>query len=184
MSVTFDGASAPLVYVSGSQIAGIVPYAVASRGSTQVSVQYNGQSSAPLAVPVVPALPGLFSANFSGTGAAVAFNQDGTLNSETNPAAKGSVVVLYGTGEGQTNPAGLDGSIVQPGALTVPAAGCSASVGGLASTVLYCGSVPFVGRRELQVNLQLAPQIGSGRQPVVVRIGTAQSQGNLTIFVQ
>ena len=31
------------------------------------------------------------------------------MNSPSNPAGKGSVVVLYGTGEGATNPTGVDG---------------------------------------------------------------------------
>ncbi len=137
-----------------------------------------------MAIPVAAAAPGLFSANFSGSGAAVAFNQDGTLNSAANPAAKGSVVVLFGTGEGQTNPPGSDGKVALPGELTTPAGGCTASVGGQQAAVLYCGSVPYVVAGELQVNLQLGSAVGSGAQPVVVFIGSAQSQPNLTIFVQ
>ena len=45
-------------------------------------------------------------ADSSGQGQAAALNQDGALNSAENPAAAGSVVVLYGTGEGQTDPPG------------------------------------------------------------------------------
>ena len=35
---------------------------------------------------------------------AVAVNQDGTFNSPENPAPRGSVITLYGTGQGPTNP--------------------------------------------------------------------------------
>jgi uncharacterized protein (TIGR03437 family) len=184
VTITFDGVPSPIVYVSANQVAGLVPYAVAGKTSTQVVVQYNAQSSAPLSVPVVQAAPGIFSANFSGTGEAVAFNQDGTLNSAANPAAKGSVVVLFGTGEGQTNPAGVDGTVAIPGSLTVPKLGCTATVGGAAAGVLYCGSVPFVVEGELQLNLQLSPSTPSGSQPVVLNVGTFHSQSNLSIFVQ
>ena len=57
------------------------------------------------------AAPALFSANSSGKGNGAILNQDNTPNSPANPAEKGSVVVLFGTGEGQTNPRGVDGRI-------------------------------------------------------------------------
>ena len=184
VSITFDGVPAPIVYVSSKQGAGVAPYELAGKTSTQVVVQYNGQSSAPVTVPVVASAPGLFSANFTGSGQAVAFNQDNSLNSDSNPASKGSIVTLFGTGEGQTNPPGVDGLIAMPGLLPAPASGCTATVGGIAATVLYCGAVPFVVEGEFQLNLQLSPNTPSGDQPVVVTVGSAQSQPNLTIAVK
>ena len=162
----------------------MVPYEVAGKTSTQVAVRYNGQNSAPLTVPVAAAAPGLFSANFSGSGAAVAFNQDNSLNSPANPAKKGSIVVVYGTGEGETTPPGNDGEIAIPGSLTKPDLNCSGAVGGVAATVLYCGPVPFVVEGELQVNLQLSTETPSGSQPVSITLGSFTSQANLTISVQ
>jgi uncharacterized protein (TIGR03437 family) len=184
-TITFDGIAAPIVYVSAAQSAGVVPYEIANHATTNVVVtQANGQSSVAYTVPVTAAIPGLFSANFTGTGPAVAFNEDSTLNSAANAAAKGSVVVLFGTGEGQTIPAGVTGFIAVAGTLPVPAASCSATVAGLTATVLYCGAVPNVVTGEFQMNLQLPPDVPSGNQPVVVQIGTAQSQANLTVFVK
>ena len=184
VSITFDGVQAPIVYVSSKQSAGVAPYELAGKTSTQVVVQYNGQSSPPVTVPVVASAPGLFSANFTGSGQAVAFNQDNSLNSDSNSAAKGSIVTLFGTGGGQTNPSGVDGLIAMPGLLPAPVGGCTATVGGIAATVLYCGAVPFVVEGELQLNLQLSPNTPSGDQPVVVTISSAQSQPNLTIAVK
>jgi uncharacterized protein (TIGR03437 family) len=184
VTITFDGVAAPIVYVSATQVAGVVPYELAGNSSTQVVVHYNGQDSAPLTVTVASAVPGLFSANFSGSGPAVAFNQDTSLNSSANPAAKGSIVVLFGTGEGQTRPPGVDGEIASQGLLPKPQATCTATVGGLPATILYCGAVPFVVEGEFQLNLQLSPDTPGGSQPVVVTIGSAQSQPNLTVFVQ
>ena len=40
------------------------------------------------------------------------WNQDGTINSPDHPAPRGSRVAIYGTGDGQTLPAGVDGIIV------------------------------------------------------------------------
>jgi uncharacterized protein (TIGR03437 family) len=58
---------------------------------------------------------------------ALALNQDGTANSSANAAPPGSIVVLYITGGGQTNPAGVDGQIAtnDPALATVlPPIGC------------------------------------------------------------
>jgi uncharacterized protein (TIGR03437 family) len=184
VNVTFDGVAAPIVYVSANQDAGIVPFEVAGQASTQVVVEYDGQQSAAFTIPVVAANPGLYSANFSGSGAAVAFNQDSSLNTAANPASPGSIVVLYGTGDGQTNPAGVDGQIATTSVLPKPLATCTATVGGLAATVLYCGAVPFVVEGEFQLNLQLSSDVPSGSQPVVVQIGSARSQPNLSVFIK
>ena len=137
-----------------------------------------------MTVPVVAAVPGLFSLNQSGSGEAVAYNQDLTLNSASNPAAKGSVIVVYGTGEGQTNPPGVTGFIAVPGNVPAPAGGCKATVGGLPATVNYCGAVPYVVTGEIQLNLQLSPNVASGSQPVVFQVGSASSQANLTVYVK
>jgi uncharacterized protein (TIGR03437 family) len=53
--------------------------------------------------------PGLYTVSGSGAGQAVAFNQDNTANSSSNPAAVGSVITLYGTGQGQVSPSVPDG---------------------------------------------------------------------------
>jgi uncharacterized protein (TIGR03437 family) len=184
VTVTFDGVPAPIVYVSATQVAGVAPYSIAGKSSTQVVVHYNSQDSTALAVPVVAAAPGVFSSNFSGTGTAVAFNQDSKLNTSSNPAAKGSAVVLFGTGEGQTNPQGVDGKIAVAPSLPVPQAGCTATVGNIPATVLYCGAVPGVVSGEFQLNLQLSPDTPAGSDSVVISIGAFRSQANLTIFVQ
>ena len=54
---------------------------------------------------IVATSPGLYTFG----GQALVYNQDGTINSSSNAAAAGSVVVLYATGLGQTNPQGQDG---------------------------------------------------------------------------
>jgi len=45
--ILFDGVPAPIYYVSATQVAGWVPYSVAGKTSTQVTVQFNGQTTAP-----------------------------------------------------------------------------------------------------------------------------------------
>ena len=109
--VLISGFAAPMVYASDKQISAIVPYEAAGLTSAIVQVEYQGLRSNAANVAVAGTAPGLFTGNASGSGQLVAINQDNTLNASTNPAAKGSIVVFYATGEGQTSPAGQNGKI-------------------------------------------------------------------------
>jgi uncharacterized protein (TIGR03437 family) len=178
--VLFDNVAAPLVYTSPNQIAAVVPYGVAARLSTSVQVSLNGTKSAALSVPVLQAAPSLFTYDASGQGLAAIVNQDGTVNSPTNPALKGSVVVLYGTGEGITNPAVADGTVIgtplpspalQP--VTVLLGGPKGV--GIPAQVLYAGSAPSDVAGVLQVNMVIPPNVPSGNVPVTVSVGGFKS---------
>ena len=108
MQLYFD--SLPATMIPGSKIpTAIVPYALAGKTVTVAHVESGGQSSNDVQVPVVPAAPGIFTLNGSGTGQALAFNQDGAPNSSAHPAVVGSVVTFFATGAGQTVPPGVDG---------------------------------------------------------------------------
>ena len=39
-------------------------------------------------------------------------NEDFTVNSPANPAARGSILQIFATGEGQTDPPGVDGKLL------------------------------------------------------------------------
>ena len=109
--VLFDGVPAPILYTSSGQVAAVVPYAVDGKPGTQVQVRNGSLTSDTVAMPVFPAAPSIFSVDLSGTGQAAVLNQDGlTVNSAKSPAAKGSYISIYATGEGQTDPGGIDGS--------------------------------------------------------------------------
>ena len=180
----FDGVPAPIVYVSATQFAGIVPYEVAGKSTTQVVAMYQGQQSQPLTVSVAAAAPGLYSLDFSGTGEAAAYNQDGTLNSASNPAAKGSIIVVYGTGEGVLTPVPTDGSIAAAPPTWQPEQTISLTVGGLPATIIYANTAPEEVAGLLQVDAQLSPNTPSGSEAVVLTVGSVNSQANLTVFVQ
>ena len=177
----FDGTPAPIVYVSAGQVSGVVPYNVAGKQTVQMTLEYEGRVSAPFTVRVTETVPGLFSANSSGTGPAAALNQDGTFNSAT-PAEPESVVVLFGTGEGRTNPAGEDGAVVA-GVAPRPVLPVQVTIGGRAAEVLYAGAVPGNVAGLLQINVKLPPGL-SGNVPVVVTIGGVASQAGLTLAVR
>src|SRR5262249_39820060 len=109
--VFFDGVQAPLVYASNTQVSAIVPYHVSS--STKVRVEYQGRSSNDVSLSVAAAAPGIFA--YGGRTQAVAVNQNRSLNSEANPAARGEILTLFVTGEGPTTPGSVNGKLPAAG---------------------------------------------------------------------
>ena len=111
----FDGVAAPLVHVEGNRVRAIVPYSVAGSGSTRLVLDSAGVFSDPVDVPVVSAAPGIFTWNLlygvrgMGLDRAFVYNEGGRQNTPQDPASRGSAIVFYATGAGQTDPAGVDG---------------------------------------------------------------------------
>jgi uncharacterized protein (TIGR03437 family) len=88
---------------------------------------------------VLDAVPALFTADEAGHGQAAILNQDGTVNSTTNPAAHGSVISVFMTGAGRMTPAQPDGSMGPLSApFPVPVLGAACSLG----QVLYAVAAP------------------------------------------
>ena len=106
-----DELVAPLYFVGPGQVNFQMP-ANAPLGAGRVAVRLadTGELVAGGGAVIAAASPGLFTSNQSGTGQAAALNQDNTINGPNNPAAVGSTVVLYGTGQGQVSPAVPDGT--------------------------------------------------------------------------
>jgi uncharacterized protein (TIGR03437 family) len=102
--VLFNSEAAPLIYVSDQQSSAIVPYDIAGKGTVEVQVEHNGEISNSVTVPVLESRAGIFSFGPSGTGQAAIRNEDGSINSPFNPAARGSVVSIYATGAGLPDP--------------------------------------------------------------------------------
>ena len=107
--VTFDGVAAPLLYASDRQIDAVSPFALAS--STEICVIFAGVKTNCIMAGVRPADPGIFLAA-PPISRAAAINQDGTVNSQQNPAAPGSIVSLYATGLGAITPPVPDGALI------------------------------------------------------------------------
>jgi len=183
VSVLFNNVPAPLLYVLNRQLAGTVPYEVAGQANAQIVVEVSGVRSAPFNVQIAPSAPGLFSVDFSGTGQAVIYNQDNTLNSTANPAHRGSIIQIFGTGEGQTNPTGQDG-FFSTGLPPKPVLPVSVTIGGVSQTDFkYVGGIPGEPPGILQVNVTVDPGTPTGSQAIVVKVGQASSQANLTVSI-
>jgi uncharacterized protein (TIGR03437 family) len=185
VQVLFDGIPAPIVYVSATQIAVVTPYFGTTSATTHVQVEYQGVRSDPFPVAVQATAPGLFTANATGTGQGAILNQDGvTLNSANAPASPGSIVSLWGTGEGVTDPPGVDGRLAI-GVLPAPLAAVSVTIQGLPATVTYHGAAPGLMPGVFQIDAQVPQKVQPGNSvPVIVTIGGATTQTGVTLAVE
>jgi uncharacterized protein (TIGR03437 family) len=192
--VFFNGTAAPLLYVSATQINAIVPYEIAGSAQTTMTVTSNGTPSSGLTLLVVPSSPAIFTVTQNGSGQAAALNQNGTVNSASNPAARGSVISIYATGVGQTNPAGVTGSVT-PGSppFATPTGNVSVLfvgapqddfIAGIAGTIEYAGEAPSLVAGVLQVNVLIPSSVLSGPVTLVLTVGGNPSPSTVNVQVQ
>jgi uncharacterized protein (TIGR03437 family) len=184
--VTINGTAAPIIYTSATQAGVIVPYAVAG-ASAQVVVTFNGIASQAFTVAVAPVDPGIYSLASSGQGQGAILNfvnGNYTINSTSNPATRGSTVVIYLTGAGATTSV-VDNQLIPASPVITPALSPLVTIGGQAATVLAAqapvGSVPGL----IQLNVTVPTGVLAGAAlPVVVTLGGVQSQPGLTMAVK
>jgi uncharacterized protein (TIGR03437 family) len=185
VQVLFNGTAAPLSYASALQVNAIVPYEIAGASSVTVIVKYQGQSSNGITLSVAGAAPAIFAVS-NGTGPAAALNTtDYTYNSPTNPAAKGSIVEFFVTGEGTTSPASLTGQITPvSGNTPKPNAAVGVTIDGQPVLVNFWGEAPGEVAGLMQLNVTIPAAARTGDLPLSVNIGGAYSQAGVTISVQ
>ncbi|HTS47550.1 MAG TPA: IPT/TIG domain-containing protein [Bryobacteraceae bacterium] len=181
--VLFGSFAAPITYASSTQINAVVPYEVAGQSQITMQIEYGG-SSASQNLQVASASPGVYTSNFSGSGPVVAANQDGSINSSSNPAAKGSYVTVYFTGGGQTNPPAITGAVNPSAPLKYLVQQPTVTVGGAAAAVSFAGSAPALIDGVDQLDIQLAADTPSGAQPLVITMGAVSSPSTATLAVQ
>ena len=182
-SATVNGTAAPILYTNGTQTNIQIPYEVAG-SSTSTIVLTVGTQTATFTGKVAPTAPGLFTTNFSGQSQAVALNADGTVNSSTNPAARGSNIWLYATGAGVTSPADTDGA-TEIDSSHVPVAPLSVTINGVNATLGTHGSVSkdVSGVLELLVTIP-ASITTTGSVPVVLTAGGVATTQPSVIFIK
>ena len=182
--VLFDSVAAPMIYTLNGQVSAVVPYAVAGKTSTQVQVQYQGVVSNALPVPVQAATPAIFSLDSTGSGPGAILNQDTTINSTGNPAARLSVIALYCTGGGVTSPASTDGAVIG-GASFLLAQTPVVTIGGVNAIVKYAGAAPGSVAGLTQINVEVPAGVTPALAlPVIVKIGDFASTAGVTVAVK
>jgi uncharacterized protein (TIGR03437 family) len=188
VQVLINGFACPLTYVSATQVNAVVPYEVAPLVSASVFVKYLGQTSNGVTLNIVTTSPGTFTLSGSGTGPAAALNSNNTVNGPNNPAARGDVVVLYLTGEGQTSPAGVTGKVTTvsstPPLTPGPLLPIAITIGGQGANYSFAGEAPGLVSGVLQLNVTVPTNVGTGDLALVVSIGGNTTQTGVTISVR
>jgi len=104
VQVTLNGVRAPLYFVGPNQINFILPQSLPTSGAADLLVSNadTGQILGNFPIPLNVSSPAIFALNplTPGAGQAAAINQDGTVNGKDHPASNGSVISIFGTGEG------------------------------------------------------------------------------------
>jgi uncharacterized protein (TIGR03437 family) len=164
VTVRFNDLPGTVLYASATQVGAVVPAGIAVGSGISAVVQYRGASSAPFALSVGAAAPAIFTQDSLGSGQAVAFNDDGSVNSAAHPAAPGSVIVLNATGI----PLGF---------------GANVTVGGQRADVQFDASQsPSPGLQQLRVTVPANTPPGNA-VALTVEAGGVSSQDGVTIAV-
>jgi uncharacterized protein (TIGR03437 family) len=162
-SATINGVTAPLYYVSPTQVNVQIPYETQPGRATLLI--WNPYTSVTYHFQVVASAPGIFT--FS----------DGTVNPYRS-ASRGSEIAMYITGDGTVTPALATGATPSPHAVTpVPKLPVSITVGGIAvppSNIEFTG-IPSGLVGVTQINFTIPSDVPLGVQPVVVTVGSASS---------
>jgi uncharacterized protein (TIGR03437 family) len=178
--VKIGGIFAPLLYVSGGQINCQVPFELAGQTSAQIVVSNSNATSSPSTVNLSSSAPGIFVG--TGTQGAV-LNQDYSANSAANPAARGSVVQIFATGQGvvSNQPADGAGAPSSPN-LATTAATPVVVIGGFPATVQFSGLAQgFVGL--WQVNATVPSTVTPGGSVSLQILMNGQVSNTVTIAV-
>ena len=180
--VLFNGIPAPLTYVSANQINCIVPYGT-SEPSTTLRVEVAGRTTNSLTLPVQAASPAFFTYNSSGLGGGAFLNQDGSVNTAANPAARGSIVVLYANGTGRTSPAQVDGEVTgdKP---PRPALPVKVFIADREVELLFAGSTPGVVSGLTQLNVRVPLDLDPGLVPAVLDLGGIRSPRTVSLAIR
>jgi uncharacterized protein (TIGR03437 family) len=169
VEVTFDGTPAPLLWVQDAQINAVAPWSLTPGQTTQVCVSYEHTNGNCLTCQVVQTAPAVFLVD--GTYAA-ALNQDGSINSSSDPAARGSIVAVWATGLGPITPPEADGMLV---GFPLPDNVLPVEVEGT-----YQLGIPFPTNYSVTFNVTYAgpaPYLVAGVSQINFQVGTFPSNG-------
>lgn len=170
--VLFDGIPAPIVYASNGQTVVVVPATVAGRVFTVITVERDGVVTGITTASVAPSLPGIFTADASGSGQIAMINHaDNSLNTA---APAGGIITFYASGAGLMDRAIPDGAVMDL-SLARPQLPVWARIGDQDAEVLYAGSAPTLVNGVLQVSVRIPSDLAPGTYAVRLIVGQAAS---------
>lgn len=176
---------APLLYVNPNQVNFQIPPGISPGDLIPAQLTQPDGSTLLTTLRVAPTAPGIFTVLMNGQGQAAALNQDNSQNFGTNPAKRGSVIQIFATGAGETDPPLLPGE-------AAPASGNplvftrvlpQVTIGGTPAPVQFSGMAPgWVGL--WQINVEVPANVTPGAAiPLVITAGGISSN-TVTIAVE
>ncbi len=182
--VLFNNFPAAITALTPDQINVFVPYALGNATSASVVVQVDDVLSAPVTLALAPAAPGIFTLDASGSGQAIILNQDGSINTSTNPAPRGSTISLFGTGEGAVTPQLFDGWLAIATPFSIPINAVSVTIGGQSATVLRASDAPSFPSGVFEIKATVPVNINPGTATVLVTVGGKSTTQRVTVAVK
>jgi uncharacterized protein (TIGR03437 family) len=92
--------------------------------------------------------------------------------------------VIFATGEGATSPVGVDGKLAAV-PLPKPVLPVSVKIDGIDAEVAYAGGAPGLVAGVIQINARVPATVAAGNAvPIVIKIGTAESQAGVTLAIR
>jgi uncharacterized protein (TIGR03437 family) len=184
VQVLVNGAPIPLLYVSSSQINAEIPSPLngLDNGLADVRVVNNSAVLPDFRVLVTTPVLGAF---YGGSGYLAATNQDGTVNSSTNPAMAGSYVSLWATGFGSIPGVVVDGAVAT--AANNYCSNCQVTLitynFSVTETVQYAGPSPGLIDGLTQINVMIPSQPNSPNQTPQLQVQLARSGAAFPTFL-
>jgi uncharacterized protein (TIGR03437 family) len=169
---------APLTFAGPGQVNFQVPSGIVPGDAVPAQLTRADGTKALATLRVAATGPGVFTAAMNGQGQAAVLNEDSSFNQVENPAPRGSVVQVFGTGAGDTFPSLNPGEAAPSNGipLVVTQLQPIVTIGGLPGVVHFSGIAPgFAGLWQVNVEVPLSAQPGPS-VPVVVSIGGATAR--------
>lgn len=186
VSVSFDVPSANIsvpariVYVSPTQVNIVVPWELQGQTSAQMKVVLDGDLfSSVTTVPLATYAPAFFT---YGSNIAIAQDSGYNLITTTNPAKRGSLIVMYVNGLGPVSNQPATGDPASATAISQTTQPVTVSFGGTTATATFSGLTPGLqGLYQLNITVPSGATTGSA-VPVTVSInGVTSAQATLPI---
>jgi len=176
------GFAAPLFFAAGTQVNVQIPWELAGQSQATLTATAWGVTGAAQTVKLGPFSPGIFSMNGQGSGQGAIQDTSYRLVDSSNPAAAGSLVVIYCTGLGAVTNQPPTGSPAPMSPFAETTTNPTVVIGGALAGVRFSGLAPgLVGVYQVNAVVPYGSATGDS-VPVTIAIGGITSN-TVTITV-
>jgi adhesin/invasin len=171
-SLSVNGITVPLFYVSTNQINCQIPRELAGQATAAFRFASGDDVALLQDVPLAPVSPGVFLVGTAQQGAIL--HQDGRLADATAPAVAGEYLSIYATGLGEVTNPPTTGAPAGAAPFSETRVKPVVAIGGIPADVTFSGLAPgFVGL--YQVNARVPLGFSGNAIPVTIKVGATVS---------